>query len=118
MNIKNLPTSELNRLITEAQAEIKKRTKAEKTDFLKEIKQKAKALGVSATSLLAELQADKKLSKTKATKKKKRVLPKVMPKYRNPDNAKETWTGRGRQPKWVEAQVAKGVSLTSMLIES
>lgn len=28
---------------------------------------------------------------------------KVAPKYRNPTNAAETWTGRGRTPLWVQA---------------
>ena len=33
---------------------------------------------------------------------------KVAPKYRNPDNRTETWTGRGRQPRWLVAKLAKG----------
>ncbi|MEZ5856821.1 MAG: H-NS histone family protein [Hyphomicrobiaceae bacterium] len=28
---------------------------------------------------------------------------KVAVKYRNPDNPSDTWTGRGRQPKWLVA---------------
>lgn len=28
-------------------------------------------------------------------------------KYRNPDNPAETWTGRGRQPRWMVAKLAK-----------
>ena len=26
---------------------------------------------------------------------------KVLPKYRNPENPEETWTGRGRSPTWI-----------------
>ena len=33
---------------------------------------------------------------------------KVAPKYRNPDNANQTWTGRGRTPAWVQALEAAG----------
>lgn len=40
----------------------------------------------------------------------------VPPKYRNPTNAKETWTGRGRQPRWVAELVAAGTSLESLII--
>ena len=29
-------------------------------------------------------------------------------KFRNPDNADETWSGRGRQPDWYKAAIAKG----------
>jgi DNA-binding protein H-NS len=28
---------------------------------------------------------------------------KVAPKYRNPKNPSETWTGRGRMPRWLSA---------------
>ncbi|HLO76748.1 MAG TPA: H-NS histone family protein [Magnetospirillum sp.] len=40
----------------------------------------------------------------------------VAPKYRNPDNPAETWTGRGRQPKWVAAKIAAGIYLESLKI--
>jgi DNA-binding protein H-NS len=33
---------------------------------------------------------------------------KVAPKYMNPDNKSETWTGRGRKPRWLAAKLAKG----------
>lgn len=41
----------------------------------------------------------------------------VPPKYRNPGNPSETWTGRGKKPAWVEEAIAAGQSLESMLIE-
>ncbi len=41
----------------------------------------------------------------------------VAPKYRNPDNASETWTGRGRQPKWLAPLVKKGAKLEKFLIK-
>ncbi len=40
----------------------------------------------------------------------------VPPKYRNPDNPAETWTGRGRQPKWLAAKIAAGIALDSLKI--
>jgi len=36
---------------------------------------------------------------------------KVAIKYRNKDNPTETWTGRGRQPKWLAAALKKGAKL-------
>jgi DNA-binding protein H-NS len=33
---------------------------------------------------------------------------KLVPKYRNPKNSKETWAGRGMMPLWLKALVAKG----------
>ena len=41
----------------------------------------------------------------------------VPPKYRNPANADETWTGRGRKPKWVVAALEAGSSLDDFLID-
>jgi DNA-binding protein H-NS len=32
-------------------------------------------------------------------------------KYRNPDDASQQWSGRGRQPAWVKAWLASGRSL-------
>jgi DNA-binding protein H-NS len=35
----------------------------------------------------------------------------LVPRYRNPADASQTWTGRGRQPKWLADALAKGKSL-------
>lgn len=40
---------------------------------------------------------------------------KVAPKYRNKDTG-ETWTGRGLQPKWIQAAVASGKKLEDFAI--
>lgn len=41
----------------------------------------------------------------------------VAPKYRNPENPSETWTGRGRSPLWFTAALKKrGVTAESLLI--
>ena len=42
----------------------------------------------------------------------------VAPKYRSPTNPSETWSGRGRKPKWVEEHLAAGKSLEALLIRS
>ena len=42
----------------------------------------------------------------------KRAPSKVL--YKNPKNAEQTWTGRGRKPKWVEEALASGKSLKSL----
>ena len=40
--------------------------------------------------------------------KSKKSKAKTPPKYRNPENANETWSGRGRQPEWYKSAIAKG----------
>ena len=42
---------------------------------------------------------------------------KVAPKYRNPANTKETWSGRGKQPRWLAALTAKGRKVEEFLIK-
>jgi DNA-binding protein H-NS len=36
------------------------------------------------------------------------------PLYRNPHNAAETWSGKGKQPAWVERALAEGHTLESL----
>ncbi|HDS0925080.1 TPA: H-NS histone family protein [Stenotrophomonas maltophilia] len=54
---------------------------------------------------------------TAAPAKAVRKLGKVAPKYRNPANPKETWTGRGKQPRWLAAHTTKGKKLEDFLIK-
>ena len=49
-------------------------------------------------------------------KSEKRSYPKVFPKYRNPNNHEQTWAGRGKQPRWLTAQLLSGKKLTDFLI--
>ncbi|MCC8625519.1 H-NS family nucleoid-associated regulatory protein [Xanthomonas vesicatoria] len=45
-----------------------------------------------------------------------RKLGKVPPKYRNPSNPQETWTGRGKQPRWLAELTAAGKKVEDFLI--
>ncbi|MBI5263593.1 MAG: H-NS histone family protein [Bradyrhizobium sp.] len=46
----------------------------------------------------------------------RRPYPKVLPKYRNPKNREETWAGRGKQPRWLRAQLRSGKKLEDFRI--
>ncbi|MBM3603278.1 MAG: H-NS histone family protein [Alphaproteobacteria bacterium] len=41
----------------------------------------------------------------------------VAAKYANPENSSETWTGRGRQPRWVKGHLDAGGSVDDLLIK-
>lgn len=43
--------------------------------------------------------------------------PPVRPKYRNPKNPAETWSGRGRLPRWLRPQLRGGRKLDDFLID-
>ncbi len=62
--------------------------------------------GITAREILASLKSPKPASgepKGRLTKRKT-----VSPKYKNPENPKQTWSGRGRMPLWVKALAAAG----------
>jgi DNA-binding protein H-NS len=46
----------------------------------------------------------------------RRPYPRVLPKYQNPKNPAETWSGRGKQPRWVKGQLLAGKKLDRFLI--
>jgi DNA-binding protein H-NS len=46
----------------------------------------------------------------------RRPYPKVEPKFRNPADPTETWSGRGKQPHWVRNLLAAGRSLDDLKI--
>lgn len=46
----------------------------------------------------------------------KRSRKNGIPKYRHPDDATKTWTGKGRRPDWVREALASGKSLPDLAI--
>jgi DNA-binding protein H-NS len=51
-------------------------------------------------------------------KRERRPYPKVPPKYCNPKDRSETWAGRGKQPRWLTAQLRSGKNLGDFLIKA
>jgi DNA-binding protein H-NS len=45
----------------------------------------------------------------------RRKYPKVRPRYRNPETS-ETWSGRGKQPRWLISAMEAGRSLDDLRI--
>jgi len=48
----------------------------------------------------------------------RRPYPEVQPKYQNPANPEETWSGRGKQPAWVVAKLKSGKKLDDLAIKT
>jgi DNA-binding protein H-NS len=46
----------------------------------------------------------------------RRKYPKVRPKYCNPSVPEETWSGRGKQPRWLVAALQSGHRIEEFLI--
>jgi len=46
----------------------------------------------------------------------RRKYPRVYPKYRNPEEPSETWSGRGKQPRWMTAALKTGHTIEEFVI--
>lgn len=85
---------------------------------LSKIVQLAKDAGLTADDIAKALGAGKPAKAAKAPRAAKKGAlagKKVAPKYRNPANPEQTWTGRGVSPAWVQSLKAAG-TLDSALI--
>ena len=73
-----------------------------------ELKSKVAALALSHGFSIAELfGTNGRNGKSKAS---------GVAKYANPDDASDTWTGRGRKPNWLVARLKKGAKLSEFEI--
>ena len=97
-----LSLKELKDLRNQVEKAIQTFEDRKKAAALAELEEAAKKLGFSLAELTAASGAKKRKS--------------VAPKYANPANPAETWTGRGRRPRWVEQALASGKSLDALAI--
>lgn len=120
IDLRNLSAKELGTLIAKAKEQ---QTKLAKRTPIATVRGKitkfAKAEGYTLEELFGA-GGGARTAKAAAAKPGPRAgkkLGKVAPKYRNPANPKETWTGRGKHPRWMAALVAKGKKAEDFLIK-
>ncbi len=93
------------------------KTKAKQAKALSAIVKIAKDAGLTADDVAGALKSGKAPAKKKTAAKKSANAGKtVAPKYRNPANPQQTWTGRGKSPTWVTELKTSG-NLESALIK-
>ena len=72
------------------------------------------------TKMLAEKKMlDDRLSRLRPAKtnlKTHRPYPPVFPKFANPDEPSQVWSGRGKRPHWVTEKLASGLALEDLSI--
>ncbi len=105
VNLDKLNIQELNDILENAEKQIQSRKKTELKSVRKQVKDLIKDNGYTPVDIFPALKTP-----TKPT-------AKVPPKYRNPKDKEQTWTGRGRQPKWVEEVLNEGKELSSIEIK-
>lgn len=99
----NLSEVELQVVIDKAEKALKEKQSKKRKEVIAQIKELANSIGVTVD---ITDDAEKPVRKGK----------KVAPKFRNPDNAEKTWTGRGVAPKWMQALVNEGRDKSEFLI--
>lgn len=108
VDLRSLSLVELNEVIQEARALIAEKQEEAVQAAYQKVIIIASEVGLSAEELL-------RLGREKAVRPVSRGV--VPPRYRNPMNAEETWTGRGKQPRWVASNISRGITLEDMLIK-
>jgi DNA-binding protein H-NS len=99
---------ELRQLISNAQDALDRRIAKRAKQTLKEARRLAAEVGFEVAFTKAAKSAGKDQGAGSRGK--------AVQKYRNPKNPAETWSGRGRPPKWVQAALAEGQSLADLTI--
>lgn len=117
IDIENLSAKELQALIAKASQRKKKLAKRKP---LAQVKKELTAVAKKAGYTLAEIFGGSPRAKTepkaKAPRKSAGKRSKVAAKYRNPANTNETWTGRGKPPRWLASELAQGKQKADFLI--
>ncbi len=68
---------------------------------------------------LAQLRGEKETAlgePAEGASRERRKYPRVYPKYRNPNEPSQTWSGRGKQPRWLTAALRTGHSIDEFVI--
>jgi len=102
MDLSKLSHKELLAFRSDVDLELEKRSKLRRKEAIVELRKVAKDAGFTLEELVG------------GSKGKSRAPAAV--KYRDPDNPANTWAGRGRKPKWLEAAEKKGKKLKDFAV--
>lgn len=105
INIRNLSHSQLTDLIERAKARQAELAREKATKLRAKISALVKAEGLAMEDVFAG-----------TASRRAGVRRKVKPKYRNPGDPSQTWTGRGKRPRWYSAALAAGKKEKDLLI--
>jgi len=103
VDLHSLSESELQTFIEQAEKTLKEIQFSKRKDVILQIRELAASIGAIVDIREVEKFTNKRNSK-------------VDPKYRNPANPLQTWTGRGLPPKWLQALIASGRNKTEFEI--
>jgi DNA-binding protein H-NS len=99
MNLEAMPLDELWALHEQIGSMLTAKIAAEKRKLEKRLKE-----------------LDRKFRSSSDEPRQRRPYPKVYPKFRNPEQPSQTWSGRGKQPSWVSQLLKAGKSIDDLRI--
>ena len=105
IDLSGLNIDQLTDLVGKAQSEMASREKHRRKDLRSELERRVAAEGYKMGDIFPEI------GNGAANGRQRRKMP---AKFRNPQNAEETWTGSGRSPRWVQAILAeRGIDMAA-----
>lgn len=105
-DLASMTLEQLHQLDAAVQREMQQRRSQEEENLYREIREKISVLGISTDDLLKRLGSGKSAP----------IKPRLPPQFRDPNNAANTWSGRGRKPLWVDAWLKQGRSIDDLRI--
>lgn len=111
--LETLTVPELNQVLIRAQSLRDAKLDSAKQDFMTRMKAEGEQLGLNLGSLFGGAAPAKRGRKPAGEPKSERAP--VLAKYRSPTG--DEWSGRGRMPKWLQAEEAEGKSRDDFLID-
>ena len=106
-SIKGMTRKELERLKGQIDKQLDRLDAQDKKQALAAAQKAAKAHGFDLSELAGGSAAKPKVNKPKKSGK---------PKYANPANSSQTWTGKGRQPQWFKDAIGSGKKAEDLAI--
>ena len=115
-SLDDLSVGQLRSVQRYAEAKVRERAESEKAALIEETRRRAEELGLSLRDLFGEgtTPAPAKRGRKPRSEGQKSERAPVAAKYRSPQG--ETWSGRGRAPKWLQVAEAEGHSRDQFLI--
>lgn len=107
-DIGNLSLEELLQLESNIREAIARKREARRAAALAEITRLAQEAELSSDVVMQHLGF--------SVRPRRRGGGKVAPKYRDPNQPANTWSGRGKRPRWLNAKLSAGASLDDFLI--
>lgn len=89
-DLEELTIAEAQELLSNIEQELRERSSRKRSEALKQIRQIVQGHGLRYEDVISAI-------RTTATRKK------APPIYRNPDNPRQTWSGKGEAPDWFKS---------------